>query len=291
MKPIRIFKSKIFKAAAAAVCALTVSMACSGALAAGSVTGYVTSSGNLNIRSSASSAAAIVGKAPYGAALSVIRSGSGWYEINYGGVSGWVSGHYLRLDATVKVNGSLNVRQSASASSAAVGRLYNGQLVTVTDASAGWFRVSYRDGSGWINGGYLTLGNDYLSGSAKVIAVTDAAQRMIGTPYLYGGASAAGIDCSGLTKYAFAKAGVTLPHSASQQAALGTAVARADLRPGDLVFFDTSGGHSTVTHVGIYLGGGKFVSAQSGSSPRVTLASLSNSYWSARYLSARRIVS
>lgn len=290
MKPIRIFLSKTVKAATATVCALAVIIACSGALAAGSINGYVTASGNLNIRQSASTSASVVGKAPSGALLSVIKSGSGWYEVSYGGVTGWVSGHYVKLDATVKVSGSLNLRQSASTSSAVIGSLYAGQLVTITDTSAGWFKVSYYGGSGWISGNYLTLGNDYLSGSSKVFAATDTAQRMIGVPYLYGGTGVSGIDCSGLTKYAYAKAGFTLPHSASQQATLGTAVSRDSLKAGDLVFFDTSGGHSTVTHVGLYLGGGKFVSAQSGSSPRVTLASLDNSYWSSRYLSARRIL-
>lgn len=189
---------------------------------------------------------------------------------------------------TVKVSTSLNVRSTSSTSGSIIGRLYNGELVTIISTSNGWYKISWYGGTGWVSGSYLTLGNNYTSGTAAQNTVTAAAQRMIGVKYLYGGSSTSGMDCSGLTLYAYKQAGVTLPHSSSQQALMGTYVSRSSLQPGDLVFFSTSG--SGINHVGIYLGGGNFVSAQSGLG-RVAVASLSNSYWSSVYVTARRILS
>jgi cell wall-associated NlpC family hydrolase len=82
------------------------------------------------------------------------------------------------------------------------------------------------------------------------------ALRQLGTPYVYGAASPAGFDSSGLTMWVFAQLGVSLPHNANAQTEPGTAVARKGLRPGDLVFFG-----SPAHHAGIYVGNGRFVHA------------------------------
>lgn len=190
------------------------------------------------------------------------------------------------ITATVNVTTSLNVRAAGNTGAAVIGRLYTGTQVDILAASNGWYKIIYGTGTGWVSGNYVALG----SAAKKALTAVASAKARLGAPYVYGGASPGGFDCSGLTQYAYKSAGVTLPHSASQQAAKGTAVARSALRPGDLVFFDTSGGHSTVTHVGIYIGEGQFISAQSGAG-RVAVASLTNSYWSSAYLSARRVVS
>lgn len=89
-------------------------------------------------------------------------------------------------------------------------------------------------------------------------AVAATAQRYLGVPYVYGGASTAGFDCSGFTQYVFHQLGVDLPRTSAAQAAAGTAVSSSEARLGDLVFF-YSGGH--VYHVGIYLGGGRMIAA------------------------------
>src|SRR5207253_3759026 len=81
------------------------------------------------------------------------------------------------------------------------------------------------------------------------------ALHYLGVPYVWGGASPAGFDCSGLVMYVYAQVGVALPHYAAAQYALGTPVSPDQLQPGDLVFFDG------LDHVGIYIGGGQFVHA------------------------------
>ncbi len=80
------------------------------------------------------------------------------------------------------------------------------------------------------------------------------AQR--GKPYVWAASGPGSFDCSGLTQYAYEAAGISLPHSSRMQSQMGTAVSRADLQPGDLVFF-----YSPVSHVGIYIGNGQMVHA------------------------------
>jgi cell wall-associated NlpC family hydrolase len=90
---------------------------------------------------------------------------------------------------------------------------------------------------------------------AAQIAV-DTALAQQGKPYVWGGAGPDSYDCSGLMQYAYAAAGISLPHSSSMQSTLGTPVAYSDLQPGDLVFF-----YTPVSHVGMYIGNGQMVHA------------------------------
>jgi cell wall-associated NlpC family hydrolase len=99
-----------------------------------------------------------------------------------------------------------------------------------------------------------------ITGTGIGVAALRAAASQLGKPYRWGAEGPGSYDCSGLTSYAFARAGVTLPRSSSQQALVGTPVSWNEMQPGDLVFY-----YSPVSHVGIYAGDGKFINApQSG---------------------------
>ena len=96
--------------------------------------------------------------------------------------------------------------------------------------------------------------------AAQVAVNTALAQQ--GKPYVWGGAGPDSYDCSGLVQYAYAAAGIYLPHSSSMQSTIGTPVAYADLQPGDLVFF-----YTPVSHVGMYIGNGQMVHASTYGQP------------------------
>ncbi len=117
------------------------------------------------------------------------------------------------------------------------------------------------------------------------------ARSEIGTPYVYGGSSPSGFDCSGFTSWVFRGHGGSLPHSALQQFLLGKndrfkrIWKRTNLKVGDLVFHDTTS--ALVGHTGIYIGRGRFISATS--SRGVRPQSLRDSYWGPRWVGGTRM--
>ena len=115
--------------------------------------------------------------------------------------------------------------------------------------------------------------------------LVNTARRYIGLPYRWGGESPEeGFDCSGLTMTVYRVNGLNLPRNSRQQYRAGSPIARHSLRPGDLVFFNTSG--RGVSHVGIYTGGGKFIHAPK-SGRTIQAESLSNGYFASRFVGAR----
>lgn len=128
-----------------------------------------------------------------------------------------------------------------------------------------------------------TLIPEHVGPEPARMAVVEIAQRMLGTPYRSGGQSPRGFDCSGLASYSYGRAGIALPRTSADQFAAARPVSRGELRPGDLVFFNING--RSVSHVGIYVGQGRFVHAP-GSGKVVSLESLDNPYWQRRIIGA-----
>ncbi|MCX8131746.1 MAG: SH3 domain-containing protein [Clostridia bacterium] len=218
---------------------------------------------------------------------------------------------------------TLNVRSKADLSAGVVAKLKEGEKVSILDQSGEWYKIKTSDGEvGWVYAEYIsTKKADVSRGSkssrgddadrSKAVAEDDEsvadendtqedtttgqeivayAKKFIGTKYVYGGDSPKeGFDCSGFVKYVFAHFDIKLERTSADQATQGKKVKKANLRIGDLVFFDTNGGRSNINHVGIYIGDGKFIHA---SSPRydVTITELSDDYYARSYMTSRRII-
>jgi cell wall-associated NlpC family hydrolase len=116
---------------------------------------------------------------------------------------------------------------------------------------------------------------------ARYGGVVGIAMGYLGTPYVWGGASPGGFDCSGFVMYVFGRIGVSLPHNAAAQYGYGTSVSQGSLQPGDLVFFDGLG------HVGIYVGGGSFI--HSPHTGDVVKISSMTGWYASTYVGARRL--
>ncbi|MDR2353316.1 MAG: C40 family peptidase [Deltaproteobacteria bacterium] len=118
------------------------------------------------------------------------------------------------------------------------------------------------------------------------LAVTQTAGKYLGTPYVFGGRSPKGFDCSGLVWYVFRENGIELPSNSGKQAKKGVRISFDELRPGDLVFFQKRG---RINHVGIYVGDGKMIHAP-GRGKKVRFASLDSDYFRKTFAQARRVI-
>jgi cell wall-associated NlpC family hydrolase len=130
-------------------------------------------------------------------------------------------------------------------------------------------------------GASASTGSASVAPPSQYTGVVGIAMRYLGVPYVWGGSSPSGFDCSGLVAYVYAQVGVSLPHYTGAQWNVGVPVSRSDLQPGDLVFFDGLG------HVGIYIGGNEFIHAPH-SGDVVRISSMSG-WYADTYVGARRI--
>lgn len=121
--------------------------------------------------------------------------------------------------------------------------------------------------------------------AARAREIVQLASRELGAPYVYGGDTPRGFDCSGLVYYVFRHAGVAVPRTANQQLYASHPVSLQDLQPGDLVFFQIVG--NIQMHVGIYVGNGMFIHAPETGQP-VSYAQLDARYWKSRFVGGGR---
>lgn len=202
---------------------------------------------------------------------------------------------------------NVNFRNFPDVSSSDVIKSLNkGDRVNVIGRWGEWFKVEAdKKTVGWINKDLISInertsavnGKDLLSEIPveKPKEVIPAGQKLVnyskkflGVKYVWGGSTPKGFDCSGYVQYVYARFGVELERVAADQARQGIKVKRSSLKPGDLVFFDTDGGHSYINHVGIYIGGGKFIEASSGFLHRIKISDMSEGFYSETFMTARR---
>jgi cell wall-associated NlpC family hydrolase len=221
----------------------------------------------VNLRKGPDSKYTKVGGVDAGAKVDLIGKYKDWFQIKLGdGTKAWIFSDFLNV--TERVIRRVPVSKDFPA------------LPSLAKARTA-------SGSSSRSSASANLANIPVSGD-----VASYAMNFVGSRYVYGGASPSrGFDCSGLTSYVYAKHGVSLPHSAAGQfnTRYGASVGSMDnLKPGDLVFFaGTAGNKRGISHVGIYIGGGRMVNAMT---PRygVQVSNIYESYWVKHYYGAIR---
>lgn len=131
-----------------------------------------------------------------------------------------------------------------------------------------------------------TVNRGTTATSPKAAAVISTAKSFLGVPYVWGGQSPSGFDCSGYIQYVLGKNGISIARTSAEQYKAGVSVSRSNLRVGDLVFFSTY--KPGPSHLGFYIGNGEFIHASS--SKGVAISKLSNTYYASRYIGARRVI-
>ncbi|MCM8710360.1 C40 family peptidase [Clostridium sp. SYSU_GA19001] len=191
------------------------------------------------------------------------------------GVIAKINSYEVKADAAIKGQLSVAVRSASLSSNKTIKVPAKPASKTVVTAKK---TAVNRGGSG--------LNQAVSNVSERSSSVVSYAYKFLGKPYIWGASGPNAFDCSGFTSYVYRAFGVNLPHNAASQYAVGKVVAKGDLNSGDLVFFNTYGG---ISHVGIYIGGGRFIHASS-SKTGVIVSSLSEGYYSSRLVGAKRIL-
>ena len=252
--------------------------------------GTVTTTDGLNVRSEANTESSVLTTLSYGTQVDVVEvNASGtWHQITYNGVTGYVIGDYLQVtEAKVYgqvTEGPLNIRSGPSTSNAVVGSLSSGSVVELQETLDGWYQID----EGYISADYVVQVDASAASSGTGSQISQYALQYVGSPYVYGGSSPSGFDCSGFTTYVMKHFGYSINRTASGQMDNGVSVSKGQLQPGDLVFFNNGNSSKRATHVGIYIGGGEFVHAST-STTGVIISDLNSSYYSRTYVGARRL--
>lgn len=261
-------------------------------------TGIGVVNSSLRLRAKPNTDADIISTAAPGDNVVIIREVDGWYLVDYNLDIGYMSADYITFKEREnvelgygKVNTSaVNMRSQPSSDSDLVYQLGYGDKAYIIGFNCGWYKVQYNGATGYIRSDLMELTEKpiYNSTGSYISAgqeVANYALNFLGTPYVWGGTTPSGFDCSGFTKYVYQQFGYTLNRTAAQQLNNGYSVS--NLEPGDLVFFNnTYSTSAAASHVGIYIGDNQFVHSASGG---VKVTSLSDSYYASRYIGARRI--
>jgi cell wall-associated NlpC family hydrolase len=246
----------------------------------------------------------------------VYDGGLAWHQVSAGGVVGWCAGEWLLSPAADRSGGVLvgeraiihgtdgqdvRIRDGIGVGAPIVGFGPEDRVVLVVngpmwdDQGAAWYGIDYDGLQGWVFGGYLRWSSAARSERVGVApydpergeALAMEALSQLDVPYVWGGDSPGGWDCSGLVQWLYAVvAGIELPRVSQDQFFAGTPLSRGEIRPGDIVFFADTDGHG-ITHNGIAIGGGRFIHARD-EARGTMISSLDEPRFVEHYAGARR---
>lgn len=222
----------------------------------------------VNLRSGPSTSYKSVSVANKGDKCYIIGLNNGWYKVIYGSIICYIRSDYVDLTEIPYEN---------QASSNTPKFFRHGKSTGVTPSAAA---LNGTGSSGSSNSGTTAA-------SATGSQILAEAKKYLGTPYVYGGASPSGFDCSGFVYYVLKQLGYSPYRTPADQYKMGTYVAKSDLQPGDIVFF--AGTYASgISHVGIYAGNGQFIHSPNSRST-VSYSDLTSGYWAEHYYGARRM--
>ena len=280
----------------------------------------------LRLRAKADSGSVVLSMAYKGDKVDVLADvGNGWYQVSLNGVTGYMSGEYLKASwntqaantttvtqqvapaasspasGNVKVNLSagevLNLRSGASTQSGKLASIPGGTVLALEETSGDWYKVTYNGVTGYVSAEYMVSTTESVGTVAPVASSNSAgssivalAKQFIGCPYVYGASGPNAFDCSGFTSYVYRQVGISIPHGATSQYRGGTPVSREDVQPGDLVFIADPAycAGYPISHVGIYIGNGQFIHASSNRGEGVTISNIFTGHYGTYYAGARR---
>ncbi|MBC6973888.1 SH3 domain-containing protein [Bacillus sp. Xin] len=274
---------------------------------------YVVNATSLRVRTGPATYHGVLGGVLNGQTLNVVGVENGWYKINHHGKTGYVSSEFVKFvkggtttpekpeqpqttagEYYINVS-ALNVRSGEGTNYSVIGALPQGQKVQVISEHYGWSKINYNGRTGYVGTRFLSKtpvggavdnnnnnnnnNNNTGNTSGDTSSILAYAKSMAGVPYVWGGTSANGVDCSGYIFHVFNKFG----HNISRQSVAGywsSLSKTSNPQPGDLIYFQNTYKPGP-SHMGIYLGGGSFIQA---GDKGVAVASLNNSYWSKHFL-------
>lgn len=193
----------------------------------------------------------------------------------------------VKVSGKYKTKSALNMRKGASTKYKKIMTLKKGTVVSATYKKTvngkKWFKVKYKGKSGWVSASYIKKYKKTKKVASAVAGskVVSVGKKYLGVPYVWGGMSPSGFDCSGFTAYVYKKAGYgTLPHSSRTQYSVTKRVSKPKV--GDLIFFGATPGSGSITHVGIYAGNNLVLHAAGN---KVQVQSVAKgSYWAPRVI-------
>ncbi len=261
----------------------------------------------LNVRQEPSLGAPIIGKLSMGDDVFITNISEDWFYVKNDLIEGWVFAPYVNVtlqdkkgkvllnDEVVEVNrGNITSRENLVTSEenteeAPVIKIEGD--VKILDFKEGEYYIKdQKDVYAWVDAQGVEITQTLVENAQNNNEIVQISKEHLGKPYKWGANGPNSFDCSGLTRYVYSQVGIQLPRVSRDQAKVGQAVSRSDLIAGDLIFFDTSGSmNNVITHVGIYIGNNEFIHASSSRSGKSVIISTLNSFYSSRFVSARRV--
>ena len=281
----------------------------------------IVAASSLRLRSGPSTGSAIVSTAPKGDYVIVTGKTGVWYQVSHNLKQGYMHQDYLTLYTAKnvelgygRVTGSkVNLRSGPGTGYSSIHQLNIGDQAYVIGFNKQWYKIIHDDWIGYIRSDYLQLTQVpyenqgsahspkfFVNGQSTGVPVNPEAlkkenlrqeivaeaRKHLGVPYLWGGSTTSGFDCSGFVQYVLSRSGISIPRTTAEQYSVGVYITKQQLQPGDLVFLQNTY-RAGISHVGIYIGNNQMIHASS--SKGIVISNLSSSYYTEHYYGARQL--